>query len=94
MMIKKIEKEISQKIYNDSKNSLPISNITEPLLDKRLILEIFARNIAIYVSNNTPLEPNSFKNYEVVIENEKINISVGYIKKSENSEPTLTYGIL
>lgn len=93
-MNEKLDKDLVQKLFLESKNSIKVSNKTEPLLDKRLILEIFARNVALHISNLHPLETNGFKKFEAVIDNEKVYISVGFIKKSENSEPTITYGIL
>lgn len=90
----KLEKEICEKIYNDCKQLIKPSGKTEPLLDNKLILDIFSRDIALYVFEKYPFDDNEFKLVITFVNNEKVDLSVGTIKKNINEEATLVYGVI
>lgn len=89
-----LEKDISEKLYKECKDLLYVSTKTETLLDNKLLLDIFSRRVAIYIHGKHPFEDNEFKLVITHVNNEKIDISVGTIKKSINEEPTIVYGII
>lgn len=91
-----LERDVCEKLYKESKDVLKVSTKTESLLDNKLILDIFSRNVALYVHGNDkyPFDDNEFKLVITYVNNEKIELSVGTIKKNINSDSTLVYGII
>ncbi len=89
-----LEKDVSEKLYKESKDLLKISSKTELLLDNKLILDIFSRNVALHLYDKVPFDENEFKLVVCYINNEKIDISVGTIKKNIHEDATLVYGII
>lgn len=89
-----LEKEVSENLYNKCKSLLTPSIRTESLLDNKLILDIFSREVALYVVKKHPIGDNEFKLVTTFVNNEKVDISVGTIKKTVNDEPTIVYGII
>lgn len=91
-----LEKDVCERLYKESKDVLKISDKTEVLLDNKLVLDIFSRNIALYIYGNDkyPFEDNEFKKVITFVNNEKVELSVGTIKKNVNSDSTLVYGII
>ena len=91
-----LERDICEKLYKESKDVLKVSTKTESLLDNKLILDIFSRNVALYIHGNDkyPFDDNEFKLVITYVNNEKIELSVGTIKKNINTDSTLVYGII
>lgn len=91
-----LEKDVCDRLYKESKDVLKISDKTEVLLDNKLILDIFSRNVALYIFNSVkyPFDDNEFKKVITFVNNEKIELSVGTIKKNVNGDSTLVYGII
>lgn len=91
-----LERDVCEKLYKESKDVLKVSTKTESLLDNKLILDIFSRNVALYIHGNDkyPFDDNEFKLVITYVNNEKIELSVGTIKKNINTDSTLVYGII
>lgn len=91
-----LDKDVCERLYKESKDALKVSSKTEPLLDNKLILDIFSRNVALYIHGNDkyPFDENEFKLVITYVNNEKVELTIGTIKKNINSEPTLVYGII
>lgn len=91
-----LERDVCEKLYKESKDVLKVSAKTESLLDNKLILDIFSRNVALYIHGNDkyPFDDNEFKLVITYVNNEKIELSVGTIKKNINTDSTLVYGII
>ncbi len=91
-----LEKDVCDRLYKESKDVLKVSDKTEVLLDNKLILDIFSRNVALYIfsSDKYPFDDNEFKKVITFVNNEKVELSVGTIKKNVNSDSTLVYGII
>ena len=90
----KVENDVVQQFYGEVMEIFKINHKIEPLLEDKLILDLLSRKIAIYVFENNIFDDNDFKLVTVRLNNKVINISVGTIKKRENEEPTLVYGII
>ena len=89
-----LEREISKRLYDEAKASISYNSEIEPLLDNKLILDIYSRNIAIYIHSNNKFENNEFKKVITYVDNEKIEVSVGTIKKNINEPSSIVYGII
>ena len=91
-----LERDVCEKLYKESKDVLKVSTKTESLLDNKLILDIFSRNVALYIHGNDkyPFDDNEFKLVITYVNNEKIELCVGTIKKNINTDSTLVYGII
>ena len=91
-----LERDVCEKLYKESKDVLKVSTKTESLLDNKLILDIFSRNVALYIHGNDkyPFDDNEFKLVITYVNNEKIELTVGTIKKNINTDSTLVYGII
>lgn len=90
----KVENDVVQQFYSDVMETFKINPKIEPLLEDKLILDLLSRKIAIYVFENNIFDDNDFKLVTIRLNNKVINISVGTIKKRENEDPTLVYGII
>lgn len=89
-----LDKNTSEELYDKASKMIDTKEDFEDLLDKRLIDEIFSREVVKFVSKMHPLDENEFKVITTLVGNKTIKVSYGKIKKTIDSAPKLTYGII
>ena len=84
---------IANELYDLAESKLSKLDVTIDILDNRLIRELFAREVALYLVDKQPLEPNEFIRVDTSARNKPLKLSIGKIIISNNNEK-ITYGII
>ena len=84
---------IANELYDLAESKLSKLDVTIDILDNRLIRELFAREVALYLVDKQPLEPNEFIRVDTNARNKPLKLSIGKIIIANNNEK-ITYGII
>ena len=89
-----LDKDKANELYKKVVESLPNKKDFDELVDSRLIMELFSREVVNYLSRMHVIEANDFKRVDCFVNGKLVKVSFGMIKPHETAEARLTYGII